>query len=222
MGSFITLTSPDGHAFKAWVAQPAGTPRGAIIVIPEIFGVNSHIRAVTDAYAADGYLAIAPALFDRVKPGFESGYTQDDIQAGIALMQKVDMKDAMTDVATVVAHAKSAGKVGILGYCWGGTVAWVAAARVPGLACSSPYYGGGIPNFAAEKPACPVMFHFGEQDTMPSPEAGRAILASNPGAIGHFYPAGHGFNCDQRGSFDAASAALARQRTLEFMARHLG
>jgi carboxymethylenebutenolidase len=222
MGSFVTLTAADGHSFSAYVAEPAGTPKGAIVIAPEIFGINAHIRAVADGYAADGYRAIAPALFDRAQRGFETGYTQEDIQAGIAVMQKVDMGVAMQDVAAAVAHVKSAGKVAIAGYCWGGTVAWVAAARVPGLACSAPYYGGGIPSFPDEKPICPVMFHFGEQDTSPTPEAARAVVAKHPQTLAHFYPAGHGFNCDQRGSYDAASSKLARERTLAFMAQHIG
>ena len=221
MGNFIELAAADGHRFAAYRAQPDGTPRGAVVVAPEIFGINSHIRGVADGFAADGYVAIAPALFDRVRRSYETGYSQDEIQAGIALMQQVGMEQAIMDVAATVEHAHAAGKVGIVGYCWGGTVAWVAAARVPGLACAVPYYGGGVANYAAEQPMCPVMFHFGEQDTHPTPEQARAVAAAHPMAEAHFYPAGHGFNCDQRGSFDADSSALARRRTLEFLQRHL-
>ena len=220
--STIELTAADGHRFTAYVATPEGKARGAIVIAPEIFGVNSHIRSVADGYAADGYLAIAPARFDRAQRGYDTGYSPDEIQAGIAIMQKVDMANAMTDVAACVAHAAQAGKVAIVGYCWGGTVAWVAAARVGGLACSIPYYGGGIPSFADEKPACPVMFHFGEQDKSPTPEQARKVAAANPSAIAHFYDAGHGFNCDQRGSYDAAASKLARGRTLEFLGKHVG
>ncbi|MBN9427462.1 MAG: dienelactone hydrolase family protein [Burkholderiales bacterium] len=223
MGSFIELTAADGHQFKAYRADPAGKPRGAIVIAPEIFGINSHIRSVADGYAADGYLAIAPALFDRVKRDFESGYSPDEIQAGIALMQKIDMADAIKDVSAAVALAAGAGKVAVVGYCWGGTVAWVAAARVPGLAASIPYYGGGIPNFADEQPKCPVLFQFGEEDKSPTPDAARAVIAKHPGTTSYFYEgAGHGFNCDQRGSYHAAASALARTRTLEFLAKHVG
>ena len=222
MGSFITLTASDGHSFQAWESRPSGTPRGAVIVIQEIFGVNSHIRSVTDAYAADGYLAIAPALFERTHRGYETGYAPDDIQAGIEVMQGLDMGNTLRDVAATVARVQGAGKVGILGYCWGGTVAWVAAARVAGLACSIPYYGGGIPSFIGEKPQCPVMFQFGEEDTMPSLQQAREIAAAHPGATANFYAAGHGFNCDQRGSYNAQASQLARTRTLEFLARHVG
>jgi carboxymethylenebutenolidase len=222
MAGFIELTAADGHTFKAYVAEPAGKARGAVIVAPEIFGINGHIRSVADGYAADGYLAIAPALFDRAQRGYETGYEADEIQAGIAVMQKVSIDDAMKDVAACVAHAQSAGRVGIVGYCWGGTIAWVAAARVAGLSCSVPYYGGGMPGFIGEQPKCPVMMQFGEQDTMPSLEQARAIAAAHPTQTAHFYAAGHGFNCDQRGSYDAAAAKLARERALAFFGQHLG
>jgi carboxymethylenebutenolidase len=221
-GKFIELLAADGHRFAAWESAPAGQPRGAVVIAPEIFGVNSHIRAVADSYAAEGYLAIAPALFDRAQRDYESGYSPQDIQAGIALMNEVDLDAALTDVKACVEQGKHAGNVAVIGYCWGGTVAWLAAARVPGLACAVPYYGGGIPDFAAEQPECPVMFHFGEQDTKPSLEQARAIAEAHPSTVAYFYPAGHGFNCDQRGSYDAASSQLARERTLAFLAEHLG
>lgn len=222
MGSFIELKASDGHAFAAYEAKPAGPARGAIVIAPEIFGINSHMRAVADRYAADGYHALAPCLFDRAQRGYDTGYTQPEIQAGIAVMQKVDMGDAVKDVAACVDHLRGSGKVAIVGYCWGGTVAWVAAARVSGLSASIPYYGGGIPNFASESPACPVMFQFGELDQSPKPEQARAVMAAHPETTGHFYPAGHGFNCDQRPSYHAESSALAHARSLEFLARHVG
>ena len=222
MGTFIELTADDGHRFAAYEARPAGTPKGAIVIAPEIFGVNSHIRSVADGYAADGYLAIAPALFDRAQRNYDSGYTQPEIQAGIAVMQKVDIADAIRDTTAAAEHVKGAGKVALVGYCWGGTIAWVGAARIPGLACTIPYYGGGIPSFAGEMPKVPVLFHFGELDKSPTPEQARAVSEAHPSTVAHFYPAGHGFNCDQRGSFHADSSKLARERTLAFMAIHLG
>ena len=222
MPAWIELTADDGHRFAAWVAEPSRTPRGAVVVAQEIFGVNGHIRAVTESFAAEGYLAIAPALFDRARRGFETGYTPEDIATARQVMQGLTIDDAIRDVAATVAHAARAGRVGITGFCWGGTVSWVAAARVPGLACAVPWYGGGMPGYIGEAPHCPVMMHFGEHDTMPSAEQARAIAAAHPSAIAHFYDAGHGFNCDQRASYDAAAAALARSRTLEFFARHLG
>ena len=222
MGQFVTLKAEDGHPFSAYVARPAGVARGAVIVAPEIFGINAHIRSVADGYAADGYLAVAPALFDRAQRDYETGYTPAEIQAGIAVMQKVDIADAMRDVTAALAFAREAGRVAIVGYCWGGTVAWVAAARVPGLAASIPYYGGGIPGFKAERPACPVLFQFGEQDTSPTPAQAREVMAAHPQVQAHFHPAGHGFNCDQRGSYHAESARQAREQTLAFLAQHLG
>ena len=137
MGKMIELAASDGHKLAAYKAEPSGKPRGGIVVIQEIFGVNSHIKSVADGYAADGYLAIAPAMYDRVKRGYETGYSQDEIQAGLKIMQGLDWADTMKDVEAAVKAASSAGKVGIVGYCWGGTVAWVAAARTPGLAAAA-------------------------------------------------------------------------------------
>lgn len=222
MGSMIDLKAADGHAFKAYLAEPAGKPRGAIVVVPEIFGVNSHIRSVADGYAADGYLTIAPALFDRAQRGFESGYSQPEIQAGIALMQNVSWDQATTDVQAAIDAVRHSGRVGIVGYCWGGAVSWVAAARVPGLAAAVPYYGGAIPSLNGEQPKCPTMLHFGESDASIPLDKARAVAAAHPDVTTHFYAAGHGFNCDQRGSYDAAAATLARARTLEFFRKHVG
>ena len=222
MSKTIRLTAADGHTLDAYLAEPKGKPRAAVIVVQEIFGVNSHVRSVADGYAADGYLAIAPAMFDRAERKFESGYSQDDIQRGRETMQKVAWDKAMADVTAALDEVKPAGKVGIVGYCWGGTVVWLAASRVPGLSAAVSYYGGGVPNFADEQPRCPVMFHFGEKDASIPLEKAKAVAAAHPNAISHFYPAGHGFNCDQRGSFDAIAARVARERTLEFFAKHLG
>jgi carboxymethylenebutenolidase len=161
-------------------------------------------------------------MFDRARKDYETGYSQPEIQAGIAIMQGLDWEQALLDASAAVEAAKRAGKVGILGYCWGGTVAWVAAARVPGLACSVPFYGGGMPNFMGEKPKCPVMCHFGEQDQSPTLEQAKKLVAAHPGVTAHYYPAGHGFNCDQRPSYHAESARLARERTVAFLRQHLG
>ena len=226
MAKMIELTASDGHKFAAYKAEPAGTnagkPRGGIVVIPEIFGVNSHIKSVADGYAKDGYLVIAPAMFDRAQRNYDTGYSQPEIQAGIAIMQKLDWKQTMLDVDAAVAEAKKAGKVGIVGYCWGGTVAWVASARTAGLAAAVPYYGGGMPGFIGEKPKVPVMAHFGEKDQSPTIEQSKAIAKAHPEISAHFYDAGHGFNCDQRGSYDAHSSKVARERTLDFFRKHVG
>jgi carboxymethylenebutenolidase len=222
MGTFIELTAADGHTLRAYRAEAAGKPRGALIVAMEIFGVNSHIRSVADGYAADGYLAIAPALFDRVQRGYEAGYTQEEIQRGVAIIQRIDLDATMQDVRAALQNVSGAGRAGIVGYCWGGTVAWKAAADVNGLACAVPYYGGGIPNLAHLQPRCPVMFHWGESDASIPLAKAQAFAAEHAEQVHHFYQAGHGFNCDQRGSYNAEAARLARTRTLEFLARHVG
>ena len=222
MGTTIELTAADGHRFAAYRAEPAGTPRGALVVIQEIFGVNSHIRGVADGYAADGYLAIAPALFDRSERGLDIGYSQPEIERGRAIMQKVPMDDALKDVAAAIKNVASAGKTGIVGYCWGGTVSFVAAAKLDGLACAVSYYGGGVAANVAAQPKVPVMFHFGETDHAIPMDAVEKVRAAHSTQTFHIYPAGHGFNCDQRGSYHAESAKLARTRTLEFLRRYVG
>ncbi len=222
MGSMIELTASDGHKFGAYQAEPAGKPRGGLVVVMEIFGVNSHIRSVADGYAADGYLVIAPAMFDRVQRNYECGYTEPEIEVSRGLMQKASFDDAVKDVAAAVKAAQAGGKVGIVGYCWGGAVAWKSAAEVTGLACSAPHYGGAIPKFIDLQAKCPVMFHWGEKDHSIPLETAKKVQAAQPKAEHHFYSAGHGFNCDQRGSFDAASAKLARERTLAFFRKHVG
>ncbi len=222
MGTFVEITAADGHRLSAYRCEPAGKPRGGLVVVQEIFGVNSHIRAVADAYAADGYLVVAPALFDRVQRNYETGYAPPDIQAGVAIMQGLQWDNTMADIAAAIDSAKSADKVGILGYCYGGAAAWMAASRLAGLACAVPYYGGAIPNLTSEKPKCPVMFHWGETDHSIPLEAAKKVSAAHPQAISHFYAAGHGFNCDQRGSYHAESAKLARERSVEFLRKYIG
>ena len=227
MGQFVNLTAADGFSFPAYVAEPAGQPRGAVVVLQEIFGVNSHIRAVADGYAADGYLAVAPATFHRVKPGVELGYTADDMGAGIALKTAVEELPApgvMRDIEAAVAYASRAGKVGIVGYCWGGLLTWRSACMVPGLSAASAYYGGGVtsPAEAARQPQCATMAHFGERDHWIPMDSVEAFKKAQPGVQVHVYAADHGFNCDQRGSWDAAATKLARERTLAFFGQHLG
>jgi len=222
MGTTLELTAADGHRFAAYRADTPGKPRGGIVVVQEIFGVNSHIRGVADGFAADGYVAIAPALFDRVERGLDIGYSQPEIERGRALMQKMSMDDALKDVTAALKAIASAGKIGIVGYCWGGTVAWVSAAKLDGLACSAPYYGGGILANKDLKPRIPVMLHFGETDQAIPIGDVRAWLAARPELAAHIYGAGHGFNCDQRGSYHAESAKLARERTLEFFRKQIG
>jgi len=222
MGVWIELAAADGHKFAAYRAEPAGKPRGAMIVVQEIFGVNGHIQSVADGYAADGYLAIAPAFFDRVERGVNLGYTPADIEIGRVFIPKMQWDKVMADTAAALASVKSAGKTGIVGYCWGGTASWVAASRLPGIACAIAYYGGGIPNLIDEQPKCPVMFHWGETDHSIPIEAAKKVAAAHPSQTSFIYKAGHGFNCDQRGSYDTESSKLARTRSLEFLRKHVG
>lgn len=226
MGNFVDLKAGDGFVFPTYVAQPATKPRGAVVVLQEIFGVNSHIRSVTDGYAAQGYLALAPATFHRIRPGVDLGYSPDDMSAGIALKAAVEALPApgvMQDIQAAIHHASTAGKVGVVGYCWGGLLTWRAACALVGISAAVPYYGGGMTADAemARQPACPVLAHFGDQDQW-IPLAGvEKFKQAQPGAEVHIYQANHGFNCDQRGAYNAAAAKLARERTLAFFARHL-
>lgn len=223
MGQTITLAAKDGHKLAAYEAKPSGKARGAIVVVQEIFGVNNHIRTVADGYAADGYHVVAPALFDRVAKDIQLGYSEADIAKGRDIRGKVTWDMALADVAAALDHVKGSGKVGIVGYCWGGTVTWVSCTRLDGFSAGSSYYGGGIGNFAAEKPKCPVVCHFGEKDhAIPLDEVEKVRSAKHPDVEVHIYPSGHGFNCNERGSYDAASAKLARERTLGWFRKHVG
>jgi carboxymethylenebutenolidase len=222
MGTMITLEAADGHRFDAYEARPDGPMRGALVVVHEIFGVNGHIRSVADGYAADGYRVIAPALFDRVRPDIQLGYTDDDVAKGRAIRDKVTFDQALADVGAARQALRESGGIGIVGYCWGGTVTWLAAARLAGFAAASSYYGGGIGKFAAEHPRCPAQCHFGEKDhAIPMAEV-EAVRRANPDVQVFTYAAGHGFNCDARASYDAASARLARERTLAFFRAQIG
>jgi carboxymethylenebutenolidase len=216
------LTAADGVVLSAYRADPAGSPRGGLVVAQEIFGINSHIRSVCDRFAADGYLAIAPALFDRYQPGFDVGYSPEDIAKGRDLKGKANIDAALKDVSAARDVAAAAGKVGIVGYCWGGHVAWMAASRIAGFACAVPYYGGGMLEAAGEHPKCPVIAHFGELDSGIPVEGVRKFAAAHPEIQVHLYAADHGFNCDQRGSYNAPAAKLARERTLAFLRQHVG
>ena len=227
MGQFIDLTAKDGFSFPAYVAEPVGTPKGGIVVIQEIFGVNSHIRAVADGYAAAGYLAIAPATFERVRRGVDLGYDAEGMTEGSALKSAVEALPApgvMQDIQAAVEYAAKAGKVGVVGYCYGGLLTWRAAESVSGLAAAAPYYGGGMtsPDDASRQPKVPVLAHFGSKDHYISLESVEAFRKAQPGVEVQLYEADHGFNCDQRGSYNAPAAQLARERTLAFFSTHLG
>ncbi|MFT4194649.1 dienelactone hydrolase family protein [Ottowia sp.] len=229
MGQFIDLTAADGQKIPAYVARPAGQPKGGIVVVQEIFGVNSHIREVADGYAQDGYLAVAPGTFQRVKPGVELGYTDADMQEGFGYKTAVEALPApgvMQDLQAAIDHAaqQSGGKVGIVGYCWGGLLTWRAACQLNGLAAAVPYYGGGVttPEEAARQPKAPVLAHFAEQDHWIPLDSVEAFRRAHPEVRVFTYAADHGFNCNQRGSWNEAAARLARERTLAFFAQHVG
>ena len=227
MGQTTELTSADGFKFPVYVAEPKGKAKGGLVVLQEIFGVNSHIRAVADGYAADGYFVVAPHTFHRVKAGVELGYKEDDMKEGMALKAAVEELPApgvMPDIQAAINHAAQAGKVGIVGYCWGGLLTWRSACALKGLSAAAPYYGGGmtVGADAERQPTVPVMVHFGDQDHWIPLDTVEAFKKAHPEVAVHVYNANHGFNCDQRGSYNEAAAKLARERTLAFFAQHVG
>jgi len=218
----VSLRAADDHAFSVYVARPAAQPVAALVVIQEIFGVNSHIRSVADGFANDGFLAVAPALFDRIRPGIELGYDDADLQTAMSLIPKIDVEKVVLDVAAAIDYAAKTTrkKVGVVGYCFGGSVAWLAATRLRPSAAVG-YYGGQIGKYSAEVPNCPVMLHFGRQDAHIPPSVAESVHAAHPLVEIFWYDAGHAFNCDPRPSYNAAAAKLARQRTLEFFRKQL-
>lgn len=218
MGAWIELEADDGHRFRAWHAVPP-SPAGGVVVLQEIFGVNGHIRALADDLCAQGYEAIAPALFDRAAPATELGYGEGDVARGRALRATLASDDVMRDVAR--ARAALAGPAAAIGYCWGGSLAWLAACRLP-LACAVGYYGSATVEFVDETPACPMTLMLGEHDPTFPPAAIEEIAARHPGITVFTYPAGHGFACPERASWHRASARLAGERTEDILRRYLG
>ncbi len=221
MGNTINLTAADGHTLSAYVAGPANATRG-IVVIQEIFGVNHHMRDMADRFAALGYAVVTPALFDRAERGVELGYTPDDIAKGRDYRMKLTDAQVMADVEAAAKHLAGK-KLGIVGYCFGGTVAWWGSTRGKSFAAASCWYGGGIAGTKDESMSCPVQMHFGEKDgSIPMTDVD-AIRAAQPKAESHVYMgAQHGFGCDERGSYSKPDYDLAQQRTVEFFAKHLG
>ena len=221
MGQHITLTASDGHKPGAYRADPSGTPKGGMVVVQEIFGVNRHIRSVCDRLATAGYSAIAPALFDRITPNFESGYSPEEVATAREFVAKPDWDAMMRDTQAAFDIVQSAGPTGIVGFCMGGSIAYLAAARIAGLSAAVGYYGGQIIRFADEQEKCPMQLHFGEKDDhIPQTDVG-TIRQKHPKAEIYTYPAGHGFKCDERGSYYEPSAKLAWERTLKFLDTHL-
>jgi carboxymethylenebutenolidase len=223
MGEKITLTARDGHTLSAYKAVPDGNAKGGLVVIQEIFGVNNHMRRVADGFAHEGYLCIAPALFDRAQANVQLGYSEQDIAAGRDIRGKISNEMALMDIAAAREALADTGKVGVIGYCWGGFLAWISATRLDGFGASVSYYGGGIGGVAKERPRCPVSLHFGEKDhAIPLSEVETLKAQNHPNVEVFLYPAGHGFNCDERGSYDAASAQRARERAVTFLKKHIG
>lgn len=219
MGETIKLTAEDGHEFDAYMAMPEGTPKGGVVVIQEIFGVNSHIRNDTDKFARMGYAAIAPAVFDRTERGVELGYDEDGFAKGRGIVGELGFDGPLMDIKAAAEHIAGHGKVGAVGYCWGGSVAWLCATRL-GLP-SVGYYGGRTAAFVDEQPQAPVMLHFGEHDAAIPMDDVNKIIEAHPDVPVHIFDAGHGFNCDERGSYDKASADAALKLTTGFLAEQI-
>jgi carboxymethylenebutenolidase len=222
MGKPITLKASDGHELTAYRADPASKPRGGVLVIQEIFGVNAHVRSVCDGYAADGYVAIAPALFDRVERGIETGYDADAMRTAVGFVTKLKPGDVLRDLQAGIDELAKEGKVGVVGYCYGGTMAWAAVCKLERVAAASCYYGGQIARQQDAVPKAPTILHFGEQDAMIPIADIDKVRQLHPTVPIYVYPAGHGFNCEARGSYHAESAKLAKERTLELFAKHVG
>ncbi|MEO1224669.1 MAG: dienelactone hydrolase family protein [Pseudomonadota bacterium] len=216
----IHLTAEDGHSFSAYSARPKGDIKGGLVILQEIFGVNHHIRAVVDGFAHEGYAAIAPAVFDRIQPDYEADYEPAAVAAGREVVMALGSEGPLMDIDAAIQAVKPHGQVGVVGYCWGGTFAWLSATRLKPAAAIA-YYGGRIPDLLDEKPTCPVMMHFGELDAHIPMDAVEAVRKAFPDIPICTYPARHGFSCDERAEYDADSAKLARERTLEFLQVHV-
>ena len=221
MGQAIELFAADGHTCGAYRAEPTGDTKGGIIVIQEIFGVNLHVRDVCERLGDNGYVAIAPALFDRIRPGIELGYTEEDLTEGFGYMQEVGNETPMKDIQAAADALKGAGKVATIGFCWGGQLAWLASKNV-GVDCSVSYYGVAVHETLEPAPNCPVLLHFANDDVFVPPEAADKVREAYPDMLIYNYPANHGFNCDRRDDYNEACAVEAMERTLAFFGEHLG
>lgn len=227
MSDSVKLKAADGHQLDAYVKAPEGEPIGALVILQEIFGVNDHIRRVADGYAAEGFLCVAPALFDRIRPGIELNYDADGMKQAMQLYGQLNPDKALLDVAAAFAHAKQADRgTGVMGFCFGGFMSWLAATRGETLGmqpdCCVGYYAGGIGKVAEENPCCPVMLHFGTEDSHIGQDQIQAVRSAHPEVQIFEYPgAGHAFNRDVPGTYHAEAAQLARTRTLEFLRQNL-
>jgi len=220
MGEWTTLVASDGHSLDAYRAAPtSGAVRGGIVVVQEIFGLNSHVRSICDGYAAEGYAVIAPAVFDRAEKKVDLPYTPEATIKGRALRAQIGYDGPILDIQAAASALSAYGKAAVIGFCWGGSLAWIAACRLP-IGCAVAYYGGQIIQFVSETPRVPVLLHFGEKDALIPAADREAIAAAHPSVPIHVYPAGHGFNCSERADFDQRCSDLARERTLAFLAAH--
>ena len=222
MGTQITLTASDGFKLGGYRAEPQGKPKGGLVVIQEIFGVNHHIRALCDRFAALGYLAVAPAVFDRIQPNFECGYTPDEIAHARTIIPKIDWGAMMLDTQAAIDELKKNGPVAIMGFCMGGTISFLAACRLNGLSAAVCYYGGQIAKNVDQKPKVPTLMHFGDQDQSIPMSDVEMIKQKRSDCDIHVYHAGHGFSCDERGSYDEASHKAAWERTLAWLKKYVG
>ncbi|HKO71382.1 MAG TPA: dienelactone hydrolase family protein [Bradyrhizobium sp.] len=222
MGKDIKLTASDNLRFSAYRADPNSAPKAAIVVIQEIFGVNHHIRAVCDRLAGEGYVAIAPSIFDRIEPNFTSGYSPDEIAVARKFVSNPDWAAMLRDTQAAIDAVRDVGPVGIIGFCLGGSIAYAAATKLSGLSAAVGYYGGAIARFADDKPQVPTQLHFGEKDASIPLSDVDMIRTKRPEVEIHVYPgAQHGFHCDERASYDKKSAEIAWPRSLAFFAKHL-
>jgi carboxymethylenebutenolidase len=221
--STVELTAKGGHRLAAYRAEPKGKPRGGLVIIQEFFGINGHIRRVCDQYANDGYLVLSPAIFDRVERNVELGYDEAGMNKGRELRAKLVLDNCMIDVQAAIDAAGSAGKVAPLGYCWGGSLAYLAAVRLNGLACAIGYYGAQIAGHSNETPRVPTLLHYAEVDEYIPQADIEKVRNAQPAVTIHQYPGTeHGFNCDDRKFWEPKAAALARERTLAFIRQHVG
>ena len=220
MNELIEITAKDNHRFSAYISQPSGKPKAGIVIIQEIFGVNSHIKEVTDLYASKGYLCIAPSLFDRIEKNVSLNYDEHGISKGRNLKELCD-KDALKDIEASISVVSSAGKVAVIGYCWGGSLSWRIGCEASNLSASICYYGGDIPKLKDLEPKCKVLTHFGELDKGIPINDVKIFEKTRPDVLTYTYPADHGFNCDHRSQYNKACANIALERTLKFLEKNL-
>jgi carboxymethylenebutenolidase len=219
MGDMLHLRAGDGHDFQCYLATPPAGPKAGLIILQEVFGITDHIRRVADRYAGQGYTAIAPSLFDRIEPGIVLDYAE--VERGRDIMLRLDRQETLLDIAATLEHVKTAGRIGAIGYCWGGAIADLAACEL-GIDAAVSYYGRAIIDWLDLSPQCPVLYHFGGTDPLIPMDTVERIQSARPGQVFHIYPdAGHGFNCDERHDYHPASASLALERTQQFLERHL-